>query len=137
VVSDVRKRVQHKNRLVSSALPTKDQQPSPTNCKDCQPMQVQTSVYAAHLMLYPIINRYSPTCPLDIPRFPAPISGNLYSKRVPRQEPRRTPFISVKIRLADDSTLCVVGLPPLPGLITCLGDVTHSSDTYASELGST
>ncbi len=42
--SDIRKRAQHKNRLVSSVLPTKDYQPSTTNCKDWQPMQVQTSV---------------------------------------------------------------------------------------------
>jgi hypothetical protein len=66
--------------------------------------------------------------------FPAPISGNLYSNRVPHQEPRRAPFTPVKIRLADDSSVCVTGLPPLPGFITCLGDVTRSSDTYASEL---
>jgi hypothetical protein len=61
-------------------------------CKDLQPIQVQTSVHAAQLLLYPFINRYSPTCPLVIPRFPAPISGNLYSKRVSRQEPGRAPF---------------------------------------------
>ena len=32
--------------------------------------QIGFDLYVAHLLLYPFINHYSPTCPLGIPRFP-------------------------------------------------------------------
>jgi hypothetical protein len=69
VVSDVRKG--HNTKVVSSGLCCRlriTNPPLPIERSGNQYI-VQTSVYPVHLLLYPFINRYSPTCPLGIPRF--------------------------------------------------------------------